>query len=159
MRVLKLSVCALLALALIAPVALAEGSKLPEEGSFHVDVRALTLFDYGMALLGLEQNREALSVFEEVLKRRPAWGVAYANLGLSYERLGEFNQAASAYSQALACDSSLVEIRASLALVYAQIGRREEAATCAQSYLASRPEGERAERLKRQLIEAGLVQP
>jgi len=51
MRMLKLSVCALLALALIAPVALAEGSKLPQEGSFHVDVRALTLFDYGISNL------------------------------------------------------------------------------------------------------------
>ena len=50
-------------------------------------------YNLGVTCLRLDNFKEALSLFKDVINLRPAWGLGYAGIGEAYWGLGDYSQA------------------------------------------------------------------
>jgi spermidine synthase len=73
----------------------------------HLDPHSERAYNYlGTVYWRRGQPQQAVRYYRKALKLRPDFGLAYANLGSSYEDLGRFDAALAAYKQALQYDDA-----------------------------------------------------
>jgi spermidine synthase len=74
----------------------------------HLDARSERAYNYlGTVYWRRGLPQQAVRYYRKALELRPDFGLAYANLGSSYEDLGRFEAAVTAYQQALRHDATL----------------------------------------------------
>ncbi|HEY3296184.1 MAG TPA: tetratricopeptide repeat protein [bacterium] len=117
------------------------------------------LFDYGLALLCAHEDRRAGEIYEEALRARPGWPQASNNLGICYENLGNLDQAAVCYQNAVTNDPNLASAWESLALVSIKQRKFDDARRAATRYFALNPPQDRADKLRASLAAVGTAQP
>lgn len=61
------------------------------------------------SLLQLERYPEALEAFNAAIARAPEFGGSYANRGILFDRMGEYEKALADYEHALRLDASVAE--------------------------------------------------
>ncbi len=61
------------------------------------------------SLLQLGRYPEALAVFDEVIGQAPGFAASYANRGILYDRMGDYEAALADYRQALRLDPELAD--------------------------------------------------
>jgi tetratricopeptide (TPR) repeat protein len=106
------------------------------------------LFNYGLALLCVQDNSKALALYQTLTRHHPKWAEAYQTLGMSWQRLDSLQQAATAYQTAVQLDSKLAMSWQSLALVNLQLGNRTAAEQAADQFYALHPSPEQADSLR-----------
>jgi tetratricopeptide (TPR) repeat protein len=111
------------------PATESSNSAGPDEGAKR---RAMLLIE-GQRHLDLNQNREALAMFEELLTLCPANAEAFLEKGRALERLGRTAEALEAYDRAIALDQSLTIARLYKAGLLNRLGRHAEALACHES--------------------------
>lgn len=83
----------------------------------------------GFELQRSGQLREAIAVYQEILRAKPDYkdGFIHHFLGQAYEDIGDFDQAERYFKEALSFDSESVIFLAGYASFLSQRGRNEEA--------------------------------
>ena len=76
---------------------------------------------------------------EGLVRRHPRYGLAWYNLGVAYERLGETDKAADAYRRALAVNDQLREAQLNLASLAVERGDRDEAVSLLETLVERDP--------------------
>ena len=61
------------------------------------------------SLMQLGENQDALYLFSEAIKRDPTFAPTYANRGILYDRMGEYQKAIADYDKAVSLDAEKVE--------------------------------------------------
>lgn len=79
-------------------------------------------FSYGVAFLQYGYIDQALTSFQEAVKRNPAYAAAYYNIGLIYLNKAQFNDALEYLKRTVELDSSNVDAWNNLGVVYGQQG-------------------------------------
>ena len=110
-----------------------------------------TLFDYGMALICVGDNRTAIEAYETLFSLAPSWPQAYANYGLALENLGRLGEAMQAYETAVQQAPNLAQAWESLAKASLKAGDRSQAQHAAEVYFRLNPPADRAQRLREML--------
>ncbi|MFQ5719227.1 MAG: tetratricopeptide repeat protein [Acidobacteriota bacterium] len=89
----------------------------------------------GRAQLGKGDAAHAVTTFKQVLKAKPDYCPARANMGQAYVNLKQFEPAAQILEEARKCDPQSTLVLNLLGLSYSNLGRRDEAlATYEKSY-------------------------
>lgn len=114
------------------------------------------VFGFGNALFCIQQYENALEVYGTALLLKYDQAAVYNNMGLCYERLGEFDQAIEAQEEALRVDSTMILSRESLAILHLLKGDSAEARRAAQDFMAHNPPLERVQVLAQHFAEAGM---
>lgn len=60
-------------------------------------------------LMQLNEYEQSLEVFNEVIKKEPAFAASYANRGILYDRMGRYSEAVEDYKKAIELDEKIVE--------------------------------------------------
>lgn len=104
-----------------AQAAFIAGDKFFEDGDY---ARALKEYDTALnlepdipyfvrakarALMQLGRNEEALTWFNQAVDLQPSFGGTYANRGILYDRLGDYELAIADYERALQMDEEIGE--------------------------------------------------
>lgn len=84
-------------------------------------------------------HRKSSEFAAEAIVRRPDWGVAYLQLGLSSRELGEQKLATRAFEMAIACNAADPQTRLNLADLYYEQGMLDQARTAYADALQSSP--------------------
>ena len=98
-----------------------DANTLFEDGEY---ARALALYDEALAidsnhihalrgrartLMQMERFEEARAAFDDAIARAPDFGASYANRGILYDRMGDYERAIADYEKALELDAELAE--------------------------------------------------
>ncbi len=110
---------ALISLALaLFPIRFAEGQAPADEGALAARAQeAIRARDYG----------SAAGIFQEILKLRPDWAEARANLGLMYHLLGDYERAVAEFQKALQASPDLFAANAACGLDLLELHRPAQA--------------------------------
>ncbi len=93
----------------------------------------------GLVLQRLEAFREALELFEEVLRLAPDFPPAHYNRGAAMDALGQLEQAEAGYRQALELQPGHLAAMAGLASIAGRRGQHQEARRLAEPVLEREP--------------------
>jgi tetratricopeptide (TPR) repeat protein len=107
-----------------------------------------TLFDYGMALICVGDNRAAVEAYETLLSLAPSWPQAYMNLGVALENVGRLREALNAYRTAVQQAPDFAQAWESLAKASLKAGDLRGAHAAAEEYFQLNPPADRAQRLR-----------
>src|SRR4051812_49162726 len=78
----------------------------------------------------LEQYAEGISSYEKLLSQAPRHTTAHFNIGLSYEKLGRWNEATEAFQKAIEIDPHRVEAQLGLGICLLHQEKPEPAIAC-----------------------------
>jgi len=111
---------------------------------------------FGRAVALQQQGKleEAAAEYRALLKTKPDYAEAHANLGVVLARLNRYDEAATAYETALRLNPKLTPILLNLGILYHRTGQYEKAVTNLEKFLASSPNHTQA----RQLLGIALVE-
>jgi protein O-GlcNAc transferase len=84
-------------------------------------------FVFGQTLQALRRWDKAIDAYESALKQQPGFLDAWNNLGICWQRRGQFPQAVAAYRQALLLESRNAGVMANLGTVLREMGEFTEA--------------------------------
>src|SRR5258706_9018968 len=84
-------------------------------------------FLHGTALAGLSQFEQAMSAFQEAIKREPTFADAYLGLGRAQRKLGQFEEAQGTYRKLLRAQPENVDGYIALGSVLAETGQLAQA--------------------------------
>ena len=120
-----------------------EGKTLTEWGSTQRDEQlALVeeLYTLGLRYLWVDDFLKALSTFIEVVKKNPAHGDAYFQIGYCYAKLGRYPDAIEAYERAIRLKPNDADTYNNLCVAYGVLRRYEEAIACCERAVQLRPD-------------------
>ncbi len=119
---------------LVADPPIAANGHGADEGAIQTEL------ERGMAYAKAEKYAEAKEHFEKAIAVKPT-AVAYANLGVAYEKTGDKAGAEKAYKSALSLDAGLVDAAVNLAALYLdEPPRPDEAIVVLKTAIAKAPE-------------------
>lgn len=102
------------------------------------------LFEYAEFLETQGDRSGMFRVLEEALQKDPSFELAHYNLGVKYEKYGQFEKATPALEKALALNGGKPDTLYHLASVYAQTGKLQEAADLLERLVRINPGYEKA---------------
>lgn len=112
------------------------------------------LFSRAVALQQQGKLEEAAAEYRTLLKLKPDYAEAHANLGVVLARLGRYDEAAASYETALRLNPKLTPILLNLGILYHRAGQFEKAIANLEKFLATTPNHPQA----RQLLGIALVE-
>lgn len=104
-------------------------------------------FQAAVALQQQGKFDEAAAAYRVLLKNKPDYAEAHANLGVVLARLGKYDEAVAAYSAALKLAPHLTPILLNLGIAHYRAGQMPFAAEVLQKYLAQTPNSVQARQL------------
>jgi len=84
---------------------------------------ARSQYDAALRLLEQERYREGIAAMLEVAQKAPDVTAPHINLGIAYERMGDFERAEASFKKALELNPSHPVVHDELGLLYRQTGR------------------------------------
>jgi len=111
-------------------------------------------FNRAISLQQQGKMEEAAAEYRALLKVKPDYAEAHANLGVVLARLNRYDEAAASYETALQLNSKLTPILLNLGILYHRAGQFEKAVASLEKFLATNPTHPQA----RQLIGIALVE-
>jgi tetratricopeptide (TPR) repeat protein len=100
----------------------------------------MVLFNLGVLSMRENQNKSAITYFDQVIQLEPSYGYAYLNKGIIYQRMGLNDQAIQVFSNGLnECDDA-VYLTYNRACSYLKIGQKESCIADLVEILESYPE-------------------
>jgi Flp pilus assembly protein TadD len=100
----------------------------------------------GVELLGVGKYHEALTSFRLALREAPKDSAVLQQMAITYTRIGMTDEAMKTYRLVLEKDPSVVGAHYGLAFLCLREGRREDARTHLEAFLAHPPSGPEARR-------------
>jgi tetratricopeptide (TPR) repeat protein len=94
---------------------------ITEQARIGGDVRSQ--YDGALRLLEQERYPEGIAVLLEVAQKAPDVTAPYINLGIAYERIGDFERAEASFKKALELNPSHPVVHDELGMLYRQTGR------------------------------------
>ena len=91
------------------------------------DLKILSHYNIGNALLDLKQYEDAVSAYQESIKLNSQLSKPHNNLGLSYAALGRLDEAAAEFAEAVRLKPTYAEAHYNLGVTYLQLGQKREA--------------------------------
>ncbi|MFN0085008.1 MAG: tetratricopeptide repeat protein, partial [Blastocatellia bacterium] len=104
-------------------------------------------FNRAVAMQQEGRFAEAADEYRAVLKSRPDYMEAHANLGVVLARMGRYEEAVTAYESALRLAPQVMPIMLNLGIAYYRAGQFARAIEVFESYLRQRPETVQARQL------------
>lgn len=111
-------------------------------------------FNRAAALQRQGKLDEAAAEYRAVIKLKPDYTEAHANLGVVLARLGKYNEAIDAYETALRLNPNLTPIKLNLGIAHYRAGQFAKAVEALNSFLERQPDSAQA----RQLLGISLVE-
>ena len=111
-------------------------------------------FNRAIALQQQGKLEEAAVEYRSLLKTKPDYAEAHANLGVVLARLNRYDEAAASYETALRLNPKLTPILLNLGILYHRSGQFDEAVANLGRFLATNPDNPQA----RQLLGIALVE-
>lgn len=106
-----------------------------------------TQFQTAVALQQQGKFPEAVAAYRALLKQKPAYAEAQANLGVVLARLGQYAEAVRAYQAAYKLAPHLTPILLNLGIAHYRAGQYAEACTVLPQFLAKQPNSLQARQL------------
>ena len=94
---------------------------------------------YGVALLQLHREKEAIPILERALEQGASPAISLANLGKAYMELGQFEESIAQYRRALEADPGFHKMHRGLARAFSRSGDSENAIESWRVYLKAVP--------------------
>jgi len=110
-------------------------------------VDVATRFDRAVALQQSGKMLEAVDAYREVIRLRPGYVEAHANLGVVLARLGRYEESVAAYESALRLAPTVVPIRFNLGIAHYRAGQYVRAAEVLERLLRDQPQAVPARQL------------
>ena len=110
------------------------------EGTEESLTSAEELYATGIINLWARDYEEALSYFEEVVKKNPRNADAYFYIGVCNGKLGRYTEAAEAFKQAIRIKPDYAEAHNYLGVAYAELGRYKEAVEAFKQAIRIKPD-------------------
>jgi tetratricopeptide (TPR) repeat protein len=98
------------------------------------------LYATGLHLLWAEEYAKALPYFVETVKRNPAHGGAFFQIGYCLSKLGQYKEAIEFYKQALRITPKEAGVQSNLCVAYGKTGRYEEAIESCKAAIELKPD-------------------
>jgi superkiller protein 3 len=111
-------------------------------------------FNRAVALQQQGKFEEAAGEYQAVLKRKPDYAEAYANLGVVLARLGKFDEAVASYETAVRLNPKLTQVRLNIGILHYRANRFDKAVLALEEFLQSAPDNTQA----RQLLGLSLLE-
>ncbi|MCK4525836.1 tetratricopeptide repeat protein [candidate division WOR-3 bacterium] len=102
------------------------------------------LYSTGLTFLWIEDYKNALSYFEQALKKDPRHADACVNVGYCNGKLGRYNEAIKAYKQAIRIKPDYADAHYNLGVTYGELGRYSEAIKAYKQTIRIKPDDARA---------------
>jgi len=103
------------------------------ETAEQITVRAEALNNQGVDALEIGKFVEAIKLFQEAIYLRPAYTIAYGNLGAGFYHTGQSEDATTSLKKAIQLNSNYAEGYNMLGVIYAETGRNSEAVELLES--------------------------
>jgi tetratricopeptide (TPR) repeat protein len=111
-------------------------------------------FDRAVALQQQGKFEEAVAEYRALLKRKPDYAEAHANLGVALTRLGRFDEAVASYETAARLNPKLTQITLNIGILHYRANRYDKAIPALEEFLKSSPDNAQA----RQLLGLSLLE-